>query len=237
MKKILSIIIVVLAVFLIYLGFKDEEIYYLSLGDYLSNGINPYGTKDYGYSDYVKDYIEENDKLEIYVNYSGKNTRTIDLIKDIEDNVKIDVMGKSKTIQNTLIKADLLTISIGMNDLLDNVKFNNDFSVNDLYNKFEEVMVDYEKLFEILRAYCKEEIILIGLYNSLGNDSLNEFFDYANKKLSSLAGSYNINYINIYDEFNDNEYFDNSKIFPNKLGYEVIFNKMVDIIDEKVIKD
>jgi len=237
MKKILSIIIVVLAVFLIYLGFKDEEIYYLSLGDYLSNGINPYGTKDYGYSDYVKDYIEENDKLEIYVNYSGKNTRTIDLIKDIEDNVKIDVMGKSKTIQNTLIKADLLTISIGMNDLLDNVKFNNDFSVNDLYNKFEEVIVDYEKLFEILRTYCKEEIILIGLYNSLGNDSLNEFFDYANKKLSSLAGSYNINYINIYDEFNDNEYFDNSKIFPNKLGYEVIFNKMVDIIDEKVIKD
>lgn len=237
MKKILSIIIVVLAVFLIYLGFKDEEIYYLSLGDYLSNGINPYGTKDYGYSDYVKDYIDENDKLEIYVNYSDKNTRTIDLIKDIEDNIKIDVMGKSKTIQNALIKADLLTLSIGMNDLLDNVKFNNDFSVNDLYDKFEEVIVDYEKLFELLRTYCKEEIILIGLYNSLDSESLNEFFEYANKKLSNLASSYNINYINIYEDFKNSEYFENNKIYPNKLGYEVIFDKMVDIINEKVIKD
>ena len=237
MKKILISIIILLSVFLIYLGFKDEEIYYLSLGDYLSNGINPYGVKDYGYSDYIKDYIDENDKLEVYVNYSDKNTRTIDLIKDIEDNVKIDVMGKSKTVQNALIKADLLTISIGMNDLLDNVKFNNDFSINDLYNKLEEVIVDYERLFEILRIYCKEEIILVGLYNSLDNENLNDFFDYANKKLSSLATTYDINYINIYDDFNKSEYFENSKLFPNKLGYEVIFNKMVGIIDENIIKD
>ena len=53
-------------------------------------GINPYGVEDYGYSDYIKDYISDNDKLETYVNYSKKNLRTIDLIKDIEDNVKIE---------------------------------------------------------------------------------------------------------------------------------------------------
>ena len=237
MKKILTIIIVVLAVFLIYLGFKDEDIYYLSMGDYLSNGINPYGTKDYGYSDYVKDYIEENDLLEVYVNYSSNNKRTIDLIKDIEDNVKIDVNGKKKTIQNALIKADLLTLSIGMNDLLDNVKFNTDFSVNDLYDKLDEVIDDYEDLFKLLREYCKEEIVLIGLYNTMDNEQLDEFFDYTNKKLSSIANSYGIDYINVYEDFKNINYFSNNKVYPNKLGYEAISNKIIDIIDEKIIKD
>ena len=112
MKKLLTIIIVVLAVFLIYLGFKDENVYYLSIGDYLANGINPYGTKDYGYSDYVKDYLNENKKLEVFVSYVSNNKRTIDIIKDIEDNVKIEVNGKKKTLQNALIKADIITISI-----------------------------------------------------------------------------------------------------------------------------
>ena len=237
MKKILTIIIVVLAVFLIYLGFKDEDIYYLSMGDYLSNGINPYGTKDYGYSDYVKDYIEENDLLEVYVNYSSNNKRTIDLIKDIEDNVKIDVNGKKKTIQNALIKADLLTLSIGMNDLLVNVKFNTDFSVNDLYDKLDEVIDDYEDLFKLLREYCKEEIVLIGLYNTMDNEQLDEFFDYTNKKLSSIANSYGIDYINVYEDFKNINYFSNNKVYPNKLGYEAISNKIIDIIDEKIIKD
>jgi len=237
MKKILTGIIVVLAVFLIYLGFKDEDIYYLSIGDYLSNGINPYGTKDYGYSDYVKDYLKENDKLEVYVNYSNNNKRTIDIVKDIEDNIKIDVDGKKKTMQNALIKADLVTLSIGMNDLINNVLFNSDFSINDLYNKLEQVSSDYEELFKLIRSYCKEEIVLIGLYNTTGNNELDEFFDYANKKISALANSYNIDYISIYDEFKSSEYFVNNRIYPNKLGYEVIFDKIVNIIDEKMLKD
>lgn len=234
MRKILIAVIIVLSVLLIYLGFKDEEIYYFSIGDYLSNGITPYGNNDYGYSDYIKDYISDNDKLETYVNYSKKNLRTIDLIKDIEDNVKIEVDSKSKTIQNGLIKADLVTLSIGMNDLLDNVKFDNDFSINDLYDKLEEVLVDYEKLFEILREYCKEEIVLIGLYNSLGNESLNEFFEYANQKLYNLSSSYDIKYVNIYDDFKNSEYFDNSRIYPNKLGYELISNKIINLLNQKI---
>lgn len=236
MKKLLTIIIVVLAVFLIYLGFKDENVYYLSIGDYLANGINPYGTKDYGYSDYVKDYLNENKKLEVFVSYVSNNKRTIDIIKDIEDNVKIEVNGKKKTLQNALIKADIITISIGMNDLINNVEFNNDFGVNDLYNKLEQVIKDYESLFKILREYCKEEIVLVGLYNTTGNNDLDEFFDYSNKKIAKIANSYNIDYISIYEEFKNNDYFINNSMYPNKLGYEVISNKIIDIIDEKIIK-
>lgn len=226
MKKILTIIIVLLAVFLIYLGFKDKEIYYFSMGDSLANGINSYNAKDYGYADYIKDRLE----IKKYESFTNNNKRSIDFVKDIEDNIKIN----GKNIQNILIKADIITLSVGMNDLFSNVTFNNDFSVNDLYMKFEEVMVDLENLFKLLRTYSKEDIIYIGIYNCLKENSLDEFFIYANEQLKKLCDNYKITYLDIYNEFNDSTYFDNpNSYFPNKAGYKLISSKIIDIIVEK----
>ena len=226
MKKILTIIIVLLSVFLIYLGFKDKEIYYFSMGDSLANGINSYNAKDYGYSDYIKDKLN----VKKYVSFTNNNKRSIDFIKDIEDNVKID----DKTIQNALIKADIITLSVGMNDLFSNINFNNDFSVNDLYTKFKEVVGDLEKLFKLLRTYSKEDIIYIGIYNCLKEDSLDEFFIYANEQLKKLCDNYKITYLDIYNDFNNTSYFDNpNSYFPNKDGYKLISNKIIDTIIEK----
>ena len=226
MKKILTIILVLLAVFLIYLGFKDKEIYYFSMGDSLANGINSYNAKDYGYADYVKDSLE----IKKYESFTNNNKRSIDFVKDIEDNIKIN----GKNIQNILIKADIITLSVGMNDLFSNVTFNNDFSVNDLYMKFEEVMVDLENLFKLLRTYSKEDIIYIGIYNCLKENSLDEFFIYANEQLKKLCDNYKITYLDIYNEFNDSTYFDNpNSYFPNKAGYKLISSKIIDIIVKK----
>lgn len=237
MKKILTIVIIALAVLLIYLGFKDKDIYYLSLGDSLANGVNGIGVKDYGYADYVKDYLDNNDLLNNYASLTSNNKRSIDLIKEIEENVKITVDGKEKTIQNALIKADIITISIGMNDLFSNITFNNDFSVNDLYNKLDEVALDLDKLFKLLRDYSKEEIIFIGFYNCLKEDELVEFFKYANDKISKLASSYDIDYLDIYEDFNNTNYFDSIiDSFPNKKGYQAIYSKIIAILEEKVIK-
>ena len=238
MKKILTMIIIVLAILLIYLGFKDKDIYYLSLGDALANGVNGIGAKDYGYADYIKDYLDNNNLLDNYAALTNNNERSIDLIKSIEENVKIKINNKEKTLQNALIKADIITISIGMNDLFSNITFNNDFSVNDLYNKLDEVALDLDKLFKLLRDYSKEEIVFIGFYNCLKDEELTEFFNYANDKISKLANSYNIDYLNIYEELNDASYFDSIiDSFPNKKGYQMIANKIIAILEEKVIKN
>ena len=196
------------------------------MGDSLANGINSYNAKDYGYADYVKDSLE----IKKYESFTNNNKRSIDFVKDIEDNIKIN----GKNIQNILIKADIITLSVGMNDLFSNVTFNNDFSVNDLYMKFEEVMVDLENLFKLLRTYSKEDIIYIGIYNCLKENSLDEFFIYANEQLKKLCDNYKITYLDIYNEFNDSTYFDNpNSYFPNKAGYKLISSKIIDIIVEK----
>ena len=174
MKKILTILIIILSVFLIYLGFKDKKVYYLSIGDYLANGINEYGIKGYSYSNYISDYLNENNLLEVFVSHTNNNMRVIDVMNDINNNSIITVNDKSKTFQNALIKADLITISLGMNDLFSNVSFNNDFTLNNLYEKLDKMLLDYDNLFSLLRQYCKENIVFIGIYNPV-NEDLDDF--------------------------------------------------------------
>ena len=56
-KKILVLLGIALfvsvGVFIIYKRTYKEEFNYVVLGDSLSAGRNPYGTDDYGYTDYV----------------------------------------------------------------------------------------------------------------------------------------------------------------------------------------
>lgn len=227
MKKILTFLIVILSVLLIYIGLKDKKIYYLSIGDSLSMGITPYNNFDYGYSDYIKDYLQEQNLLEVYVNLGDNNKRITDIISDIENNINIIVDNKNKTFQNALIKADLITISIGNNDLLSNIKINEEFSIVDLYDKFDQILIDYEKLFSLLRKYCKENIFILGLYNTINHDNIDDFFKYANSELKKLCDKYEIQFVDIYEEFNNESYFSNpnSKI-PNKEGYKIISEKI-----------
>lgn len=229
-KKILTIIIVVLAVFLIYLGFKDNDVYYLSLGDSLAYGVTPYGGKDYGYAEYIKDYLNEGKRLEVFVDgLVNPNKRAIDIIKDIKENKEIMVNGKKKTFQNALIKADLVTLSIGINDFIKDLDIDYDFSINDLYNRFDQAIIDMEEMFKLLRDYCKEQIIMIGYYDPTSSDGLKEYFDYVNSKMATLASNYKIDYVNIYEIFENDVYFDNPKsFFPNKSGYEAIARKIIE---------
>lgn len=235
MKKILTLIIVVLSVFLIYLGFKDKKIYYLSLGDSLSLGKNPYNILDYGYSDYIKDYLNDKELLETYVDsLNREDKRIIDIINDIENNKKILVDNKEKTLQHVLIKSDLITLSIGTNDLLSNVKINYEFSTSDLYKKFDELLVDYDELFKLLREYCKEEIVVIGLYNNINDENLDEFFNYTNIKLKELSNRYDIKFIKVSDEFKNKKYFPNSNnLYPTKEGYIYIGKEIVKLIENE----
>ena len=62
MKRILKLVfltIVILSVFLIYKSTNNKYLNYTSIGDGLSKGIDSYGNIDYGYSDYVKDYLKD----------------------------------------------------------------------------------------------------------------------------------------------------------------------------------
>lgn len=203
MKKIILVISVLALVFMIYYVNLDDKVYFLSIGDYLT-----VGNSDANYQQVVEEYLKKQDLLEKNVNYSKSGDyRIIDLINDIEDNTSFNYQGEEYTLNNALIKADVITISIGMNDLLYNNLVN-----DDMYEYVDEVMEDMDELFELIREYSKEKIVVFNYYN-LNNDKLVE---YTNKRLETLANKYDIQVIDISDI---KDYLYNS-IYPSDNYYD-----------------
>lgn len=241
LKKIFIGALLALLVFFIYLSTVDKKVYYLNLGDSFALGMTPYQTEDYGYSDYIKDYLKEKGVLEKYVTeFAQSGYRTTDLLRDIKDNKKI---GKI-TLKNALIKADLVTLSIGFLDLysrMDQTPLSNDIDYNRLYKYAEEALLDLDSLFQLMREYCKEDIIMIGYYdpNSVDQNEEDEFYLSINERLQKLCEKYDITFIDIYEIFKENhdKYLPNpADIHPNKEGYELISKQIITKLEQNILK-
>ncbi len=238
MKKILVIALIILSVFFIYLNTIDKKVYYLVLGDSIAAGVNSSGSEDYGYGDYIKKYLENRDLLETYIDqFAISGYRSIDLKRDIEDNKKITINDKNITLKNALIKADLVTLSIGANDFF--YYINADES--DVYDHIINVINDVENLFKLVRQYCKEDIVVVGYYTPFKEheniEKMDEIIKFANKKLEELCKEYKMYYVDIFDLFKNNDYLPNPKdIHPSIEGYEAISEEIIKVIDKTLFK-
>jgi len=171
MKKIIFTLLVFLVIFLIYYFNINRNIYYISIGDFLSKGINNFNNIDNNYNDNIKTYYKG--KISNYVNYSSiDDYRIMDLINDINYNKTITHNNKEYKIQNMLIKANYIILSIGMNDIIN--------KKNISYDYVDELLTDIEKLFILIRKYNKDKIDYLSFYNIINNK---ELIDYTNKKI------------------------------------------------------
>ena len=180
MKKIIFTILVFIMLFLIYYFNISEKIYYASIGDHLSRGINNFNKVDNNYSNNIKKSLKN--KLDNYVNYSNmEDYRVMDLINDINYNKTIMYNNKEYKLQNLLIKSNLITISIGMNDLIYKRSLN--------YDYIDQLLNDINDLLLLIRKYNKDEIYFLGFYNIINNL---DYIEYANDKLEKILLSCNI---------------------------------------------
>ena len=217
MKKTIFIVIIFLATFLIYYFNINKEIYYISLGDFLSYGINNKDLVDNTYSNNIMN--ENKNNLDNYVNYSSiDDYRVMDLINDINYNKTIIYNNKEYKIQNLLIKANLITLSIGMNDLI--------YKKNLDYDYVDNLLNDIETLLDLIRKYNKDEIYFLSFYNIIGDE---ELIKYSNKKLASICEKNKIKFVDISEL---NKYVINS-IYPTNDGYTYITEKIINFTKQK----
>lgn len=234
MKKIIVIVVILLSIFFIYLNTIDKKVYYLALGDSIAAGVNASGTDNYGYSDYIKTYLENRDLLETYINeFAVSGYRSIDLKRDIEDNKKLTINDKNITLKNALIKADIVTLSIGANDFF----YYLNASYTDVYDHINESLNDVENLFKLVREYCKEDIIVVGYYTPFEShekiDTMDEIIKFANKKLEELCNEYDMHFVDVFELFKENPYLPNpNDIHPSIEGYEAISKEIIKVIDK-----
>ena len=241
MKKILIGALIVLVVFLIYLCNLDKKVYYLALGDSLADGDGINSKKIKGYSEYVRDYLQNKDLLETYVDeFAESGYRTTDLINAITDNRKVTINDKTVSLQNALIKADLVTLSIGANDILDRLNLENPIDYSALYNYIDDLAKDLEELLLLMREYCKEDIVLIGYYNPypyLNNSNTEDIFSYLNEKYADISHEYDVTYVEISTLFKENPQFlpNENDIHPSKEGYKAIAGEIIGVINKKML--
>lgn len=243
---VLLIIFISICTFSIYTNTHEEKVNYVALGDSLTAGRNPYGSDDYGYADYIKDYLNTKGKLNSYKNYAVSGYLVSDVIDDINYNRAVEIEEATIGLKKALRESDLVTISVGANDLLKGVSLSN---YADLFsdrvvamNKIDNIIERVEDLLVLVKKYAKGDILVIGYYNPFPRltkykSRIDEIVIYADDKYIELCDELDIYYIKISDVLADNyEFLPNPiDIHPSKQGYEAISNRIIETIELKLL--
>ncbi len=233
-------------IFSIYTITYKQEFYYVALGDSVAAGRNPYGVDDYGYTDYVRDYLADENKLESYINFAVSGYTTIDVINDINYNKSILVDNREINIKKALRESDLVTLSIGANDFIGELKLTSIPSMLEdksyALKKINSILTNIDDTLEIIKKYAKGTIIVVGYYNPLPyldkyEDKINEIVNYADQEYQKLCDKHHIYYVKISDKIAENkECLPNPlDIHPNKKGYEIISREIIKVIDREML--
>ena len=211
MKKIILILFLFLSCYLIYNLTEDKNLSYLVIGDTIAD--NPY------IENTVKEYNN---------NYINEEYRIIDLINILKYNQEITINKNKVSIHRLLKNADILIISIGMNDIY--YKLNSD--TKNIYTYLNDMVNNMKVLLSQIDKYNYEKVLVLGYYNNKNEN--NDIFTYLNYKMKAVIQDYNYEYIELNNilQNNPNFYQKNTNFYLNKEGY----NEINKIIVEKLKK-
>ena len=222
MKKVFLILTLFLSCYFIYTKTEGNKKNYLVIGDSLSKGINEYGVASYGYSDFIKDYLENKKILKNYnKTYTDVNYKVSDIVKILEYNE-----SKNNMSLNRLIKeADIITISLGIDEIYYKINKNN----QNIYTYIDNMISDYNKILNYISKFHYDKVYILGYYNTTKNNI--DIFNYANYKLEVLTKKYNYTYIDLSKILDNNPTYIsqiNNNYMPNIRGYEKISQIIVE---------
>lgn len=156
---------------------ESKSLNYVALGDSLAAGMNEKGEIGLGYADLLaKNYQDSKSQIIFNKGFSYPGYTTVDVLKDIEGNVTkpiYDLNGVSQetlAIQEAIRHADLITLSVGANDILKNVNRSESgefsFDTASVIKSIQLVAANYKKIFDsIYKINPEVDIIVMGLYN------------------------------------------------------------------------
>lgn len=235
--KFLIFVLVCLTIFLIYKINNHHNINYTALGDGFALGTDAYGQVDYGYSDYVKDYLAVENKLNQYIKtFSTKETSINSLYQDIAINKRITLDNREINIKHTLRESNILTLSIGLNDLIYQLSITQNITDRTIDEIILNIEKDFNRLIQEIKKYYMQDIYVVGYYNIYPE---NKLYEKAIRKLNKIyQNNEDVIYIDTYTLFENNEeYLPNFfNYYPSREGNEAISKLVIEKITKKLEK-
>ena len=219
MKKKIIIITLVSSMLsiLIYFYTKKEEINIVAIGDAISLGMTPYNIKGYSFNDYLKEKYNSNRELHSYYEYASVGKTVKELTYEIKENKSLIINDKKQGIQQIINNANILTITIGMDELSED-KITLDI--------IKDYLKDMEELLKLIKSLNNKKVIVTGLYTIKKKELLS--INKINTSLRELCSSYNFIFIDISTILTDNNYyFEPNNYYLNYLGNKAIYSEII----------
>lgn len=244
LKKILIFFIVLFLCFIIFKCTFDNKLDYLALGDDLSKGKTPFGNYGKSFTDFFAQYLINKNKLKSYNNkFVEENYRTTDLIKDMKLGKSIVFNNKKININQAIVNAELITISIGLNDIFYKLNYNNirNNQINTIFSYIDEMFNDIYILLANIRKLNDCKIFVIGFYNHLNGTNSNEkeiinkIFRYINENFIKIEQIKKVYYVDIKEGFAKKSYYlpNNKMAYPSLEGYNYISTKIINRYEKR----
>lgn len=230
--KLIIFLLVILVIFLIYRENHNHYFNYISLGDGYALGVNSYEEIDYGYSDFVKDKIQQEKKLNFYnKSFSSKDQSIEHLYESIVTNEKIMINNKEINIKQIIRESNLITMTIGLNDLIYHLAITNNINNYKLDKIIEKIEVDLKKLLNEIKKYYPKKIYIIGYPNiPIDNTYIKKGINKLNYILKNINGTEYIETTNLIEE---EDFLNSNSIYPSKLAYEKISKEIIKNLEKE----
>lgn len=223
--KLLIFLLIIFVIFIIYKTNHYNYFNYTALGDGYALGINSYGDQGYGYSDFLRDRLQKEKKLNIYTKDFANKYQSINVLQEnIVSNKKIISKDIEKNIKQTLRESDLVTLTIGLNDLIYYIAITpnmNDYKLEKIIVKIEK---DIKKLIDEINKYYQKEIYIIGYPEIPVKDK------YTREGIQKINQVYmnldNTIYISTDDIINNNDFLYSESIYPKTQAYKKVAEKV-----------
>jgi len=230
---------------------SDEKYDVVALGDSLAFGVLADKSIGEGYADYVASLLEESDSLGSFnKGFSFPGYKTTDILTDFEQNVEKPslgikhVQGEKSTITEAIEAAEVITLSIGANDVLSYLKRNEDgtftFNIAEVQQAIAKTASNINTIFkEIHEINPDAQIIVMGYYNPFPTMTqyafeLNLLVNTLDSAIKNVVESNGATFIDVKAEIAANAatYVPNpADIHLSKEGYMFVGQKMFDAIN------
>lgn len=155
----------------------EERLNYLALGDSLAAGMNDQGAIAKGYADYFAMGLQEAGAVNYNKGFAVPGYKTTNILEDLKSNVQKPISNlegvqeQTVDLQTAVKEADVITISVGANDVLAYIKKDEQtgqfqFDLQEVSVGIKAVSENYHMILSGLKQINPEaEIFVMGYYN------------------------------------------------------------------------